>query len=298
MKDGGKTEEVESQIKVEVVDAGSAGASAVGLHVGLFGRQPERRQISTHQPRQSVARHAPGHEVIAKIRQWVSECGQLPVEHRQHARLGRMEDHVVGTEVAVHQSGIVAGRNVRLQPVQQAVHVRYAASCRVITVLTTPARQLSGKVITGFAEIGEACCGRRNAMQLRERSVHGIADGRTPFAGHLGQARVPENAPFHMVHHIERRADNARVFAQRHGARHGKALSAQRGNDTVFAVDSMRTGQQLAGRLLAQHEVAAVHRDGVSGVALAAAELAQFQRTGFGEFGHVRSQPLQQGHSV
>jgi hypothetical protein len=43
MKDGRETKEVEGQIEVEILDAGTTGATAVGLHVGPFGRQPQRR---------------------------------------------------------------------------------------------------------------------------------------------------------------------------------------------------------------------------------------------------------------
>ena len=55
-------------------------------------------------PRNVPRRDVPGHAVVAEVGQRMAERRELPVEHREHARLGRVEDQVVEAEVAVHDA--------------------------------------------------------------------------------------------------------------------------------------------------------------------------------------------------
>jgi hypothetical protein len=54
---------------------------------------------------------------------------QFPVEHGQDARLGRVENHVVEPEVAMHDGRVFAGRNVVRQPGDQLVHRAMVSVC-------------------------------------------------------------------------------------------------------------------------------------------------------------------------
>ena len=83
----------------------------------------ERREVHAREPAAVRAfGHAPRHAVIGEVGERMAERRELPVEHREDARLGRMEDHVVDAIVAVHDRGLVARRHVRRQPLDQVVH--------------------------------------------------------------------------------------------------------------------------------------------------------------------------------
>ena len=56
------------------------------------------------------ARQVVRHAVVAEIRQWVPERGELPVEDRENARLARVVDQVLETVIAVgDRRGVVLG---------------------------------------------------------------------------------------------------------------------------------------------------------------------------------------------
>jgi hypothetical protein len=80
-----------------------------------------------------------------------------------------------------------------------------------------------------------------------------------------------------VAHHEERRAEHRVVLAQRDrlGDRHPGL--AQRAHHAVLAVDLVRGRQELAGRLLAQHEPLAGALDQIGRIRLAAFELPHAQ---------------------
>jgi hypothetical protein len=80
-----------------------------------------------------------------------------------------------------------------------------------------------------------------------------------------------------MVHDEKRCPDHGFVVAEKSGARHRHIGAGQRGDHPVLAVDGVRARQQLARRLLAQHEFAGRGLQVVGGVALPALELADPQ---------------------
>lgn len=94
---------------------------------------------------------------------------------------------------------------------------------------------------------------------------------------HAGQTGVLEDAAVEELHDVEGGADDAVILAQAVGPRHRHVgMARQRGKDAILAVDLVRRlGQQLARRLLAQHEPRARRHRGkqVGRVGLAVAKL-------------------------
>ena len=86
-------------------------------------------------PATMCGRHAVHHGVIGEVGQRMAERRQLPVEHRQDARLGRVEDHVVDAKVAMDDRGLVARGDMGGQPFDQPVHVRVAPGVGIVEIL-------------------------------------------------------------------------------------------------------------------------------------------------------------------
>ena len=93
--------------------------------------------------------------------------------------------------------------------------------------------------------------GRQHPIHLRVHlaacRICGIALSR------LRKRRIPENASFAKLHHIEHGADNITVFAQVQHIRHRYIGVFQRGHNTEFAIHRMGGLEQFARRLTAQH---------------------------------------------
>jgi hypothetical protein len=115
-------------------------------------------------------------------------------------------------------------------------------------------------------------------VQLGQDSVQLVIDRGALGGRQARQAGVAEDAALQEVHHIEGRADDGLIQAERPHDRHGKFGVAQRLHHPVFAVDLVSAGQKLPRRLLAQHiaPVAGVDQEGRVGGA--AAKLAHAHR--------------------
>jgi hypothetical protein len=96
----------------------------------------------------------------------------------------------------------------------------------------------------------------------------------------LRQRYAGDDAAFDVIHHVERSADDRRVFAQQSRGRHRHVGAWQRAQDPVLALDQVRRRQQLARRLLPQHELLGRRLDQERGIGLTALELPQLRRTG------------------
>src|SRR5215813_9261041 len=121
LRDGGETELGERDVKVPVLDAGPLRPAAIGGEVLRLGRNAELGQRRVAQPLPLVAQVI-GHAVVREVGQRMPERRQLPVEHRGHARLGRMHDHVARPVIAVHERRLGARRNVFWQPLHESFH--------------------------------------------------------------------------------------------------------------------------------------------------------------------------------
>ena len=196
---------------------------------------------------EGAGRDVPGHAVVAEVGQRVAHGGQLPVQHRQHARFGGVEDQVVEPEVAVHHRHhrLVARavRDVLRQPFDQPVHGLVGAGDRGL-VLLAPARDLALEIVAGPAEIGQAECGHIQLVQRGDDAVHLVVDRRALLARHARQRLVPEHAALHELHHVEGAADDRFVLAQQVHARHRHLAAGQRVHDPELALHRMGRGQQ------------------------------------------------------
>ena len=113
-------------------------------------------------------------------------------------------------------------------------------------------------------------------MKGRDRAVHGIEDRSALLTGKLGNIGVPENAPFHVIHHIEDTADDIRILAQDPRPRHRHpTVLVERRDDTIFPLHLMGGRQQRPRWFATQHQPApGCIRQQIGGVGLAAAELS------------------------
>src|SRR5207237_6901241 len=89
-------------------------ADTLQIHPEIFllGWDAERLEVAAAQAAEFVGRQSPGHHVVGEIRHGMAERRELPVEHREHARLAWMKDHVVEPIIAVNNGDRVAWRNI------------------------------------------------------------------------------------------------------------------------------------------------------------------------------------------
>ena len=95
-----------------------------------------------------------------------------------------------------------------------------------------------------------------------------------------GLGRAPQHRTLDVLHHVERRAHDGGVLAQRHhrGDRHGGG--GQRGHDAVLAGHVVGGGEDVAQRRTADHPVVDVVGDPVGQVGLAAGDQLRVQLAG------------------
>ena len=84
----------------------------------------------------------PCHAVERDVRERMSERRQLPVEYRDHARLGRMEHQVAHAKIAVTERRFDPLRNVLRQPRDELFKGRILARLRALP-LSSPSRDLA-----------------------------------------------------------------------------------------------------------------------------------------------------------
>ena len=201
----------------------------------------------------------PEHADVAEVGERVAEGRELPVEHRDDPRLGRVEHHVLGPVVAVRDGGGLVGRHALRQLGDQALH-RLDVAGLGAAVLLGPAVDLAGEVVAGAAVVAKPDRRVVDLVQAGERRVQLVVDGGALGRLEARQPRVAEDAAGQVVHHVEGRADHALVEAERAHVRDRKAGRPQRLHHPVLAVDLVGARQELAGRLLAQHAAAGRRR--------------------------------------
>ncbi len=280
LADGGDAKQVVGHVVVPDgrVDALAAGALEVQRHVFLFGRDAELLERQPLDAAEFTGRNVPAHAVVGEIGERVAQRRELPVEHREHPRLGRMEHRVVEAVVAVHDGGFVGGRNILRQPGDHVVHRLDLHGLRG-DVLLAPAPDLALDVAAGLAEIRKADFLVVHAVQQRDDAVELFPDGFPLRLCHSRQRLVPQYAPVDAIHEIEGGADHRIVFAEYIGLRYRKSYRVQCLDHLELAIHCVRGGQQLAGRLAAQRVALAARGDAVSGVRLAALELLDLERS-------------------
>ena len=129
LEDGGRTEEVEGEVEVEVADTSSAGVAAIRVDGLLHGQNAAAAKLCVVEAREWTHRDLARGERIGQIRERVAQGRKLPVEHGDDAGLGWMNHEMVELESAVDDADRVVLRNVLGQPFNESLN--RADPCRL-----------------------------------------------------------------------------------------------------------------------------------------------------------------------
>ena len=165
--------------------------------------------------------------MIGEITQRVPDCGELPVQNGDDARLGRVENHIVHAVVTVDQADGVVVRNILRQPGIEAIHVFDPVGFRS-HVGFAPAVNLAGEIVRGLAKPFESDRAVIERLERCQRFDLRIIDRRALLLRLVRQCHIPEHPPLDHLHDVEHRAGNTRVFAQNERARHRESRCVQR----------------------------------------------------------------------
>jgi hypothetical protein len=100
---------------------------AIGGDIVGLTRNVEREKVRAREPRDDMRRHAIHHRAIREIGERMAERRKLLVEHREDARLGRMEDHIVAAKIAMDDGALVVLGDAPGKLRHEPVHVRVAS---------------------------------------------------------------------------------------------------------------------------------------------------------------------------
>ncbi len=269
--DAGQAEQVVGEVPVEVGN-GHAGHVAIDLRGLLLARDVQRLEVGVGE-----AGHRPLHQQIGEVGHGIAKRRQFPVEHSEHPRLGRVEDHVVETIVAVHDRDALLRRNGFRQPFGELLEFRdmLGLGC---AILLGPAVDLAGKIIAGPAEIRKTDFLGVEGVEFRQCLDLAGEDFPPRFRRLARQRGIPEHAALLHRHDVEGRPDHGVIHAKRIGARNRKVLLAKCCDNAELAVDRMRRRQQFAERPAAHHIGTIGRIEAIGGVGLAALELQDGQR--------------------
>ena len=210
-------------------------------------------------------RNVPRHCVVAKVGQWVTECGKFPVKYRKDARLSRMKDQVIQAEVPVndanHRFRLGHGWNMFWQPLDQRVHFWNCLGDGRL-VLLAPARYLSLEVIAGATVSCQTLAGKVDQMQSRDDAVHFFINRPTLRRLHSWQRLVPKNASFDEFHDVEGAADHRLIFTKAQHLRYRNLGAGQSSHDGKFSLYRVSGWEQFCDwPRFGTHHVAALRRD-------------------------------------
>ena len=183
-----------------------------------------------------------------------------------------LEHDVADAVIAVGDRRLVLNRQVRLEPGDKPVHGFDLAGFRG-HVLLRPALELARGVALGAAVIPEPQGAEIHVVQRRQGLGEGVIGGLALQVIEIGQVRLHEDAAGDEIHQVKGRADDGGIVAEQPHLHDGDGRALQRGLHPIFAVDGVGARQELARRLLAQHEFARRRGEQEGRVRLAALEL-------------------------
>mmetsp|Transcript_14695 Transcript_14695/g.47184 ORF Transcript_14695/g.47184 Transcript_14695/m.47184 type:complete len:801 (-) Transcript_14695:62-2464(-) len=259
LEDGGHAEAAKGAVVVEVrSDGGEAGRADVRVNQRLLRRDARRRRIGTKAGERlwPCRRRVVRQRGERQIGGGVAERRQLPVEHRDH--LGRIvrEDAIVDAQVAMHKRGqrVVAGGQRLRQPREQLLKSGVGLRLRG-TVLRRPHLRLPRHVASLLPKVAKPGRLVVNSMQRGDRRQEAAVQ-RAALLGRGGGAhlRVVEEAARDVVAHQEGRAEHLGVVAEHPHRGHRHRRRAERRHAAEFAIDGVGAAEELARRLLAEHQ--------------------------------------------
>ena len=146
--------------------------------------------------------------------------------------------------------------------------------------LVRPAPDLPGVEAAGPAVVAEPLRRRVDGMKRRQGLGQGAIHRATRLGLAAGQGAIVEHAPIEPLHDVERRTDDTPVVAKekRPRNRHGAAREGR--DNAMLAVDRVGGREEVARRLLPQHEAAIVVGDEEGRIRLPARHARDLHRTG------------------
>ena len=226
------------------------GGGAVRLQAGpRVGRTKRRFEPAL------LTRVGPVDQGQPQVRERVAQGGHLPVHHGRDPRLRRQRhQHVVQPEVPVHQGRLAFGRERGRQPFHQVVVPGDLPGLGQLP-LPLPAAQLAGEVAGATAETAEADRPDVHAVDGGEHVGQPFGKvGGLLFGQHGGVLPRPEHHPGHVLHQVERRADDLGVVTERYRPGGGHRGAGQRGQDAELPRHVVRGGQHMTERRPTEHE--------------------------------------------
>ena len=209
-------------------------------------------------------RDVPAHAVVGEIRERVRRASRAPSRARRGCAARSGWKTVLSrrkspcTIVVSSPAGMFFGsQSIRLS-IASILSVSEAWYCLVQRadlardVVARPCRNPRGRRPCSRSPCSSAMT-RFSSSQIAARSA----------LRHAGQRLVPQHAALDAVHDVEGGADDRLVLAQHVGPRHREAHAMQRLDHLVLAVDRVRRGQELAGRLAAQRIALAAGGDAI-----------------------------------
>ncbi len=163
--------------------------------------------------------------MIGEIRQRIADGGELPVQHRENARRGGIDDAVVEPKVAMNDGSTGIRRAGGWEPIDQPVHLRHLLGFRS-SVLFRPTSDLPRHIALRLAEVAKAECHGIEAVQPGDGGIERLKQGRTVLSAQARRIGFPEHAALGMFHDIEGSADDAVVRTQMKRPRHGKTRAS------------------------------------------------------------------------
>src|SRR5215217_1766037 len=250
LRDRGQAEDREGHVERPVLDRTAPRTLAIGGDIIGFRRDAAGLEVDTLQRAPGRRMRAPQEGVVGDVGERVANGRQLPVEHRNQARLGRVVHDVLEPVIAMGDGDFILGRNPSGELLDERLHLRDQLALGA-AVLLGPAGYLTLEIAAGLAVVAQAGRDEIDLVQLGQGGVEIVVDRRALGRGLVRQFRVPEDAAFKVIHDVEGRADHSLVRAQRPHLRH-RHVAVERLHDLELAIDLVGAGQQHAGRLLAQ----------------------------------------------
>src|SRR5215213_5864508 len=154
-----------------------------------------------------------------------------------------MYDAIIQSIIPMDQSGLRMFWCDLRQPCHKPFHLFDLLGLRG-AILLRPALDLPRYIPFRPAEIAKPQRCRIEAVQPCDRLIERIEERPSLRCRQSRRMRLPEYPALHMLHQIERRSDDAAVFAQDEGPRYRKIAAVKRRRHPIFPFDRMSRGQE------------------------------------------------------
>mmetsp|Transcript_97289 Transcript_97289/g.208763 ORF Transcript_97289/g.208763 Transcript_97289/m.208763 type:complete len:297 (-) Transcript_97289:172-1062(-) len=281
------------EVPLAGIHPGPAAVLRIELHVLLLGGDPFRQ--TAVRIVESIGVEIPGLAEPSQISKRMAEGAKLPIQHRHDAGLFGMHDEVPKPEIAVrdHRRLHYGGRGA-VEVSAQLLHALGLPDEAVLgggrahdlvlaLIVASPRLHLALGVVAHLAETLQAKGPVVERVQLGQHTVRIVVERSSLLRLQRGQCGPPvpavgvmENTARHVLHDVKVLPKHRGVLAKRQHLGHGYTGALQGPLHTVLPVHLVGPRQQLAWRLLPQHELLTGWRHNeVRGIGGAVVELLQ-----------------------